>query len=75
MPSEAPGRPLHREMGLTDLEFDAIKNTLGREPTLTELGMFAVLWSEHCSYKSSKPVLKFFSDYRTATGGGDRSER
>lgn len=66
MPSEAPGRPLHREMGLTDLEYDAIRNTLGREPTLTELGMFAVLWSEHCSYKSSKPVLKFFSDYRRA---------
>lgn len=56
-------------MGLTDLEFDAIKNTLGREPTLTELGMFAVLWSEHCSYKSSKPVLKFFSYYRKAVEG------
>lgn len=69
MPSEAPDKALHREMGLSDLEYEAIKNELRREPTLTELGMFAVLWSEHCSYKSSKPVLKFFSDYRQAIEG------
>ncbi len=69
MPSEAPDRAPHREMGLSDLEYDAIVNELGREPTHTELGMFAVLWSEHCSYKSSKPVLKFFSDYKKSVEG------
>lgn len=49
-----------REMGLTDQEFDRVKEILGREPNYVELGIFAVMWSEHCSYKTSRPVLKFF---------------
>ncbi|MBM7854254.1 phosphoribosylformylglycinamidine synthase [Desulfohalotomaculum tongense] len=49
-----------REMGLTDAEFEKVKNILGREPNYVELGIFAVMWSEHCSYKTSRPVLKFF---------------
>ncbi|MGH9787242.1 MAG: phosphoribosylformylglycinamidine synthase subunit PurL [Candidatus Acidiferrales bacterium] len=44
--------------GLTAEEYDRIKDILGREPTLTELGIFSVMWSEHCSYKSSRVHLK-----------------
>lgn len=46
------------EHGLTPAEYDTILSILGREPTLTELGIFSVMWSEHCSYKSSKIHLK-----------------
>ena len=50
---------LIREHGLTPDEYDKIKALLGgREPTLTELGIFSVMWSEHCSYKSSRVHLK-----------------
>jgi phosphoribosylformylglycinamidine synthase II len=48
---------LHRRLGLTDDERDSIVAKLGREPNLTELTMFAAMWSEHCSYKSSKVHL------------------
>ena len=44
--------------GLTKEEYDRICATLNREPNLTELGMFSVMWSEHCSYKSSRAHLK-----------------
>lgn len=44
--------------GLTREEYDLILEILGREPNRTELGIFGVMWSEHCSYKNSKPVLK-----------------
>src|SRR3954464_13342612 len=48
-----------REHGLTPDEYEKIKQLLGgREPTLTELGIFSVMWSEHCSYKSSRVHLK-----------------
>ncbi len=48
-----------REHGLTPDEFEKIKQLLGgREPTLTELGIFSVMWSEHCSYKSSRVHLR-----------------
>ena len=43
---------------LTPDEYDRIKKILGREPNITELGIFSVMWSEHCSYKNSKHVLK-----------------
>jgi phosphoribosylformylglycinamidine synthase II len=49
-----------REHNLNDLEYERILEMLGRTPTLTELGVFSALWSEHCSYKHSKPVLKTF---------------
>src|SRR5438132_12958919 len=45
---------VHRSLGLTDDEFVAIEGTLGREPNELELAMYAVMWSEHCSYKSSR---------------------
>ncbi len=43
---------------VTPSEYEEIKKILGREPNLTELGIFSVMWSEHCSYKNSKNVLK-----------------
>jgi phosphoribosylformylglycinamidine synthase len=49
---------LHRALGLTDDEYDLIVDELKREPNQTELAMFAAMWSEHCSYKSSKIHLK-----------------
>ncbi len=50
--------PLHRRLGLTDGELDAIVSALGREPNRTELAMYAAMWSEHCSYKSSRVHLR-----------------
>lgn len=44
--------------GLTQQEYDQIRSILKRDPNLTELGMFSVMWSEHCSYKSSRAHLK-----------------
>ena len=44
--------------GITQDEYDLIRKLMGREPTLTELGMFSVMWSEHCSYKSSRVHLR-----------------
>ena len=46
--------------GITDEEYQRIVKILGREPNITELGIFSVMWSEHCSYKNSKNVLKLF---------------
>jgi phosphoribosylformylglycinamidine synthase II len=46
------------EHGLTTQEYARVKQILGREPNITELGIFSVMWSEHCSYKSSKVHLK-----------------
>src|SRR5258706_14018782 len=46
------------EHGLTAQEYAGVKEILGREPNITELGIFSVMWSEHCSYKSSKVHLK-----------------
>jgi phosphoribosylformylglycinamidine synthase subunit PurL len=49
---------LHRQLGLTDEEFERILAVLGREPSRAELAMYSLLWSEHCSYKSSKVHLR-----------------
>src|SRR5579884_1191031 len=50
--------PLHRALGLTDDEAERIAAILGRQPNHLELAMYAVMWSEHCSYKSSKVHLR-----------------
>ena len=47
---------------MTKGEFEKVKELLDREPTVTELGGFDIMWSEHCSYKSSRPKLKLFED-------------
>ncbi len=46
------------EHGITPFEYEKLLGLLGREPTFTELGIVSALWSEHCSYKHSRPVLK-----------------
>ncbi|HSL35146.1 MAG TPA: phosphoribosylformylglycinamidine synthase subunit PurL [Candidatus Limnocylindrales bacterium] len=57
--AELEMEPLHRRLGVTDDELDAIRDRLGgRYPNDLELAMFSVMWSEHCSYKSSKPLLR-----------------
>lgn len=60
-PLEIKERRLYAEWGLTDDEYHKIETSiLGRLPNYTETGLFSVMWSEHCSYKNSKPVLKKF---------------
>jgi len=50
-------QPQHRLLGMTDGEFDAVVGVLGREPTDAELMTYSLMWSEHCSYKTSRPRL------------------
>ena len=47
-----------RQLGLTDEEYERIRGDLGREPNLAELNMYSVMWSEHCSYKHSRAMLR-----------------
>ena len=53
-------KAIWRELGLKDHEYETIVALHGREPNQLELGLFASMWSEHCSYKHSRPVLKTF---------------
>jgi phosphoribosylformylglycinamidine synthase subunit PurL len=55
----------YRELGLKDDEYARIRELLGRRPTDAELAMYAVMWSEHCSYKSSKVHLAYFGETTT----------
>ncbi len=48
----------HRELGLTDAEYDLIVDKMGREPNEVELAVFSLMWSEHCGYKHSRRLLK-----------------
>ncbi|MGN5883874.1 phosphoribosylformylglycinamidine synthase subunit PurL [Staphylococcus simulans] len=57
---EIKSEHLYRDMGLTDAEYDKVVEILGRQPNFTEIGIFSVMWSEHCSYKHSKPFLTQF---------------
>ena len=59
-PEQIYEQKIYRQMGLTDEEFDKVIEILGRKPNYTETGIFSVMWSEHCSYKNSKVVLKRF---------------
>lgn len=59
-PEEIEIEKLYLDMGLSEEEYHLAKKMLGRHPNYTETGIFAVMWSEHCSYKSSKPLLKKF---------------
>ncbi|MCX6345636.1 MAG: phosphoribosylformylglycinamidine synthase subunit PurL [Armatimonadetes bacterium] len=60
---------VYREMGLSDEEYKSVTEALGRHPTYTEVGMYAVMWSEHCGYKYSRPILRYFSKYKEAIDG------
>jgi phosphoribosylformylglycinamidine synthase subunit PurL len=62
-PAPRPGDPeitaaLVEEHGLSPEEFEKIRGILGRDPTFTELGVFSAMWSEHCGYKNSRPLLR-----------------
>ncbi|MFJ7727256.1 phosphoribosylformylglycinamidine synthase subunit PurL [Neobacillus sp. NPDC097160] len=59
-PEQIKAEKIYQQMGLSDEEFAMVENILGRTPNYTETGLFSVMWSEHCSYKNSKPVLKKF---------------
>jgi len=51
---------IYRQFGVTDSEYELICKFLGRQPNYTEIGVFSVMWSEHCAYKNSKPLLRRF---------------
>src|ERR1035438_9477290 len=57
----------HAELGLTDAEYARIRELLGRRPTDAELAIYSVMWSEHCSYKSSKVHLRQFAEKAPST--------
>ncbi|MDQ1147964.1 phosphoribosylformylglycinamidine synthase II [Bacillus sp. SORGH_AS 510] len=59
-PNQIKTEKIYQQMGLSDAEFAMIESLLGRTPNYTETGLFSVMWSEHCSYKNSKPILKKF---------------
>jgi phosphoribosylformylglycinamidine (FGAM) synthase-like enzyme len=56
----AEQKPVWMEMGLNADEYKKVIEILGREPNYLETALFGVLWSEHCSYKNSRPLLKKF---------------
>src|SRR5690606_11728474 len=60
---------------LTPEEFERIRAILGRDPNFTELGIFSVMWSEHCSYKNTRPLLKLFPtrSSRILVGAGEEN--
>ncbi|MEX1157445.1 MAG: phosphoribosylformylglycinamidine synthase subunit PurL [Thermomicrobiales bacterium] len=64
-----------REVALTRTEYDQIFELLGREPSPVELGMFGAMWSEHCGYKNSRPLLKHFptTGSRVLQGPGENA--
>ena len=66
---------LVKKHNLTPDEFDRARNILGRDPSYTELGIFSVMWSEHCSYKNSRPLLKTFptKSPRILVGAGEEN--
>ena len=75
-PGDPPVTPeLVREHGLNDGEYAGVEALLGRTPTFTELGIFSALWSEHCSYKHSRPILKTFptTGARVLQGPGENA--
>src|SRR3954463_1691132 len=66
---------LIRKHNLAPEEYEKIKSILGREPNYTELGIFSVMWSEHCSYKNTRPLLKGFptKSPRILVGAGEEN--
>jgi phosphoribosylformylglycinamidine synthase len=66
---------LVRQHNLSPEEYEKLKGILGREPSYTELGIFSVMWSEHCSYKNSRPLLKTFptKSPRILVGAGEEN--
>ena len=76
MPADPPITPeIIADHGLTPTEYDRIKEIIGREPNFTELGIFSVMWSEHCSYKNTRLLLKGFpvKSPRVLVGAGEEN--
>ena len=76
MPADPPITPeIIADHGLTPSEYDRIKEIIGREPNFTELGIFSVMWSEHCSYKNTRLLLKDFpvKSPRVLVGAGEEN--
>ncbi|PWU15835.1 MAG: phosphoribosylformylglycinamidine synthase subunit PurL [Verrucomicrobia bacterium] len=77
MSSDSPAitGDLVRQHNLAPEEYERLKAILGREPSYTELGIFSVMWSEHCSYKNSRPLLKTFPTRspRILVGAGEEN--
>ncbi len=76
MPAGPPITPeIIADHGLTPSEYDRIKEIIGREPNFTELGIFSVMWSEHCSYKNTRLLLKDFpvKSPRVLVGAGEEN--
>ena len=71
----AAQQSLHRALGLTDREADRIRELLGRDPNHFELAVFSLLWSEHCGYKHSAPLLRRLpsSGERVLQGPGENA--
>lgn len=59
-PEQIAAQRLYAEMGLSDEEYQRITERIGRQPNYTEVGLYSVMWSEHCSYKHSKKQLRKF---------------
>ena len=72
-PQQIADEKIYREMGLTDEEYQRVVQIIGRQPNYTETGLYSVMWSEHCSYKNSKPQLRKFptSGPRVLQGPGE----
>ncbi len=66
---EITGKVIEKH-GIKKDEYENILKILGRKPTFVELGIFSAMWSEHCSYKHSKPLLKEVSDKRQICSAG-----
>ena len=66
---------LIQKHNLTPDEYEKIRGILGRDPNYTELGIFSVMWSEHCSYKNTRPLLKGFptKSPRVLVGAGEEN--
>ncbi|TVY03181.1 phosphoribosylformylglycinamidine synthase subunit PurL [Cohnella terricola] len=64
---------IYKQFGVSEKEYELICDFMGRQPNYTEIGVFSVMWSEHCAYKNSKPLLRRFptSGPRVLMGPGE----
>jgi phosphoribosylformylglycinamidine synthase II len=68
-------KPVWQQLGLSDSEYQLIREKMGREPNFLELSLFSAMWSEHCGYKNSKPLFSYFptSGPRVLQGPGENA--
>ncbi|BCG57282.1 phosphoribosylformylglycinamidine synthase subunit PurL [Paenibacillus sp. URB8-2] len=72
-PEQIKDQKIYSQFGVSDSEYELICSFMGRLPNYTEIGVFSVMWSEHCAYKNSKPLLRRFpvSGPRVLMGPGE----